>query len=149
VLKDVPAGMVIAGASAAGYDDSVTPLDLQAGGAGHSDFQLFKHQEKAADLERAISQKGSVAIYGIHFDTGKATLRPDSAPALDAVLTLINSKPGSKWTIAGHTDNQGAADLNDRLSDARAASVVAWLKAHGVGGRPSDLQRFWHEAADS
>jgi OmpA-OmpF porin, OOP family len=132
VLKDVPAGMVIAGASALGYDDSVTSLDLEAGGAGHSDFLLFKHQEKAADLERAISQKGSVAIYGIHFDTGKATLRPDSAPALDAVLTLINSKPGSKWVIAGHTDNQGSADLNDKLSDARAVSVVTWLKTHGV-----------------
>lgn len=48
------------------------------------------------------------------------------------MLTLINSKPGSRWTIAGHTDNQGAADLNDKLSNARAASVVGWLKAHGV-----------------
>ena len=132
VMKDVPAGMVIASASAPGYGDSVTPLDLEAGGAGHSDFLLIKHKEKAADLERAISQKGSVAIYGIHFDTGKATLRPDSAPALDAVLTLINSKAGSRWTIAGHTDNQGTADLNDKLSNARAASVVDWLKAHGV-----------------
>lgn len=132
VLKGVPAGMVVASATASGYDDSVTGLDLEAGGEGHADFQLFKHKEQAADLERAISQKGSVAIYGIHFDTAKATLRPDSAPALDAVFALIKSKPGSRWIIAGHTDNQGAANLNDKLSQARAASVAAWLTAHGI-----------------
>jgi outer membrane protein OmpA-like peptidoglycan-associated protein len=73
-----------------------------------------------------------VSIYGLHFDTGSATLRPDSAPTLQAILTLINEKPGSRWTIAGHTDNQGSADLNQKLSEARAASVVAWLTGHGV-----------------
>jgi outer membrane protein OmpA-like peptidoglycan-associated protein len=131
-LSGVPAGLVIASASAPGYDDGVLPLDLEAGGAGRADFQLHKHQEKAADLERAIAERGSAAIYGIHFDTGKSTLRPDSAPALDAILTLINNKPGSRWIVAGHTDNQGAADLNDKLSEARAASVIAWLTGHGI-----------------
>jgi outer membrane protein OmpA-like peptidoglycan-associated protein len=131
-LSGVPAGLVIASATAPGYDDGVLPLDLEAGGKGRADFELHKHQEKAADLERAIAEKGSVAIYGIHFDTGKSTLRPDSAPALDAILTLINNKPGSRWIVAGHTDNQGAADLNDKLSEARAASVIAWLTGHGI-----------------
>lgn len=131
-LTGVPAGLVTASASAPGYDDGVMSLDLESGGKGQADFLLHKHQEKAADLERAIAEKGSVAIYGIHFDTGKATLRPDSAPALEAVLTLINSKPGSRWTIAGHTDNQGAAGPNQKLSEARAASVITWLQGRGI-----------------
>jgi outer membrane protein OmpA-like peptidoglycan-associated protein len=131
-IQGIPAGLVVASASAEGYDEAVQPVDLPAGASGHADFQLHKHQEKAADLERAIAEHGSVSIYGIHFDTGKATLRPDSTPALEAVLALINGKPGSRWTIAGHTDNQGGAELNQKLSEARAASVVAWLSAHGV-----------------
>jgi outer membrane protein OmpA-like peptidoglycan-associated protein len=131
-LSGVPAGLVTASATAPGYDDGVLPLDLEAGSTGRADFELHKHQEKAVDLERAIAEKGSVAIYGIHFDTGKSTLRPDSAPALEAILTLINNKPESRWVVAGHTDNQGAADLNDKLSEARAASVIAWLTGHGI-----------------
>ena len=34
--------------------------------------------------------------------------------------------------IAGHTDNQGNSDDNQKLSEARSASVVSWLGAHGV-----------------
>ena len=108
------------------------PLDLPSGDNGHADFLLHKHREGAADLERAIAEKGSVAIYGIHFDTAKSTLRPDSAPALEAILALMNSKPGSRWIISGHTDNQGLALPNQKLSDDRAASVVAWLTGRGI-----------------
>lgn len=131
-LQGVPAGLVVATATAPGYDDGVLPVDLAAGKSGRADFELHKHSEKTADLERAIAEKGSVAIYGIHFDTGSAKLRPDSTTALEAVLALINEKPGSRWMIAGHTDNQGVAGLNQKLSEARAASVVAWLIGHGV-----------------
>jgi outer membrane protein OmpA-like peptidoglycan-associated protein len=131
-LPGVSAGLVIADASATGYDDAVIPLDLPSGSNGRADFQLRKHQETAAALERAVAEKGSVAIYGIHFDTAKSTLRPDSAPALDAILTLMNNKPGSRWIVSGHTDNQGAAPMNQNLSEARAGSVVSWLTAHGI-----------------
>ena len=131
-LEGVSAGMVIANAGSAGYDDGVMPLDLPSGENGHADFLLHKHREGAADLERTIAEKGSVAIYGIHFDTAKSTLRPDSAPALEAILALMNSKPGSRWIISGHTDNQGLALPNQKLSDDRAASVVAWLTGHGI-----------------
>ena len=131
-LKEVPAGMVVVKANASGYDDGVLSVDLSSGSNGQADFQLHKHQEGAADLERAIAEKGSVSIYGLHFDPGSATLRPDSTPTLQAILTLINGKPESRWIIAGHTDNQGTSDLNQKLSEARAASVVAWLTGHGV-----------------
>jgi len=53
-------------------------------------------------------------------------------PALNAVLGLINNHPGSRWIIAGHTDNQGNAAHNQTLSENRASSVISWLKAHSV-----------------
>ena len=105
-------------------------------------FELHRHKEGVADLERSIGESGSAAIYGVHFDVNSATLRPDSTPALKNVLDLINKKPDSRWVISGHTDNQGSADLNQRLSQARAASVIAWLAAHGVASRRLAPQGF-------
>ncbi len=131
-MQDLPAGLVVVTASAVGYDNGVIPVDVAAGNRGGADFQLRRHSETAADLERSIAESGSASVYGLHFDTNSARIRADSAPALAQVLALINSKPGSRWIIAGHTDNQGGAELNQRLSVARANTVVAWLVAHGV-----------------
>jgi len=131
-LNGIPAGLVVATASAPGYDENSVPVDLPAGQAGSADIQLHRHQETTAALEQSIAQTGSATIYGIHFDTNSPNFRPDSLPALNAVLGLIHNHPGSKWLISGHTDNQGNAAHNQTLSVARAKSVVAWLKQHGV-----------------
>jgi outer membrane protein OmpA-like peptidoglycan-associated protein len=132
ILKGVPAGLVIARAIAPGYEEGVLSIDLVAGQTGDANFLLRRHEESTADLERSIAQTGSAAVYGIHFDVNSATLRSDSTAALNAILSLINGRAGSRWVIAGHTDNQGTAALNQRLSEARAASVAAWLTAHGI-----------------
>lgn len=131
-LRGVPAGLVSVSAGAVGYDSAVQLLDLPAGRHGNALFRLKPHKESVEDLERQIRQSGTVAIYGIRFDTASAKLRPDSLPSLDRVLQLIKSSPGERWTIAGHTDNQGGAEYNVKLSQARADSVVAWLMQHGV-----------------
>lgn len=131
-LKGLPAGLVIATASAPGYDENSVPVDLPAGQAGNAEIRLHRHQENTAALEQSIAQTGSATIYGIHFDTNSSKLRPDSLPALNAVLGLIKNHPDSRWIISGHTDNQGNAALNQPLSEARAKSVVAWLKQHGA-----------------
>jgi outer membrane protein OmpA-like peptidoglycan-associated protein len=133
-LRGVPAGLVSVSAGAIGYDGAVQLLDLPAGKHGTANFQLKRHKESVADLKRQIQQNGTVAIYGIHFDTASAKLRPESLPSLNQILQLVKSSPGSHWTIAGHTDNQGGADYNLKLSLARAHSVVTWLTQHGVPG---------------
>jgi len=141
-LKGIPAGLVVATANAPGYDESSVPVDLPAGQSGHADIQLHPHQESTADLEKSIAQTGTATIYGIHFDTGSSKLRADSMPALNAVLGLINGRPGSKWIIAGHTDNIGSDALNIPLSKARAASVGSWLNAHGIASDRLEPQGF-------
>lgn len=131
-LAGLPAGLVIATASAPGFDENSIPVDLPAGQTGQTEIQLHHHQETTAALEQDIAQSGTATIYGIHFDTNSSKLRGDSVPALNAVLGLIHNHPDARWIISGHTDNQGDATLNQPLSEARARSVVEWLKQHGA-----------------
>jgi len=142
VLRNLPAGLVTASAIAPGYDEQVLPVDLEAGATGQANFELKRHKEGMADLDKSIGESGSAEIYGVHFDTGSATLRPDSTAALENVLGLINERTDSRWVISGHTDNQGATDLNLKLSQSRAASVIAWLVAHGVAASRLSPQGF-------
>jgi OOP family OmpA-OmpF porin len=141
-LNGIPAGLVVAIATAPGYDENSVTANLPAGQTGHADIQLHAHQESTAALEQSIAQTGTATIYGIHFDTDSSKLRPDSLPALNAVMGLINNHPGSRWMIAGHTDNQGGTSHNQTLSEARAGSVVKWLTAHGVAASQLAPQGF-------
>src|SRR5579872_3257986 len=141
-LQGLPAGLVTAIATAPGYDEQSIPVDIAVGQTGTVQFQLHRHQEATADLEKSIAETGSAQIYGIHFDTDSAKLRPDSAPALAAVLELLNNHPDSQWIIAGHTDNQGESVHNQKLSEERAASVIAWLKAHNIAEARLQPQGF-------
>ncbi|TFG88707.1 MAG: OmpA family protein, partial [Gemmatimonadales bacterium] len=63
----------------------------------------------------------------VNFETGKAELKPESFPTLDAVGTVLSQWPQLKIEIAGHTDDVGGATMNRRLSQARAASVLSYL----------------------
>jgi outer membrane protein OmpA-like peptidoglycan-associated protein len=81
-----------------------------------------------------INQSGRVSVYGINFDTGKSTIRPDSEPALNEVVKLLQANPAWAMVVAGHTDNVGAQAANLALSRDRAQSVISWLSLHGVAG---------------
>jgi len=92
-------------------------------------------QEMSADatsLAEEINKSGHVAVYGIEFDTGKATLKPESEKVLAQVLQLLKDQPGWKLRIEGHTDSTGAKAANQILSQQRAASVTDWLAGKGV-----------------
>ncbi len=79
-----------------------------------------------------VNQTGRVSLYGINFDTGKATIRPDSEPVLTEVAKMLQANAAWAMVVAGHTDNVGAKEMNMTLSKQRAESVMAWLAAHGI-----------------
>jgi OOP family OmpA-OmpF porin len=81
----------------------------------------------AGELARALSDTGSIALHSILFDTGKATLKPESAAALAPVGELLKSDAALKLEIQGHTDNVGQPAVNLKLSQDRAAAVQAHL----------------------
>jgi outer membrane protein OmpA-like peptidoglycan-associated protein len=83
--------------------------------------------------EAAIVGKQIVILEQVKFATGSAKILPASDTVLNAVLQVLTNHPEIKHlSIEGHTDNVGAAAMNKSLSGRRAASVVAWLVAHGV-----------------
>ena len=72
-------------------------------------------------------------VYGVNFDFDKSVLPPDSEPVLQQVLALFVRDPKFGAEVGGHTDNVGQPTYNQKLSEARAAAVKAWLVAHGAG----------------
>jgi len=87
----------------------------------------------ATAMASSIADTGSVAIYGINFDTASSAIKPDSEPAIDEIAKLLTNKPTLKVGIVGHTDMVGDAASNLRLSMARAQSVItALVGKHGI-----------------
>jgi len=67
------------------------------------------------------------------FDTGSAEIKPSSFEALDrAVRFLLETSPSAAGVIEGHTDSQGAAEFNQRLSERRADAVMRYMISRGV-----------------
>jgi outer membrane protein OmpA-like peptidoglycan-associated protein len=76
------------------------------------------------DLETDLSQNGHIAIYGIHFDSGKSDIKPESAQTLKNIAEYLKTHPDKKYIIVGHTDNTGDFDVNLKLSLERAKAVL-------------------------
>ncbi len=84
-------------------------------------------------LAEQIAATGSVVVQGIHFETNRAEIRPESAPALEAMAGLLTAQPDLSVYIVGHTDMTGDFGYNMELSRDRARAVVeALVTRHGI-----------------
>jgi OOP family OmpA-OmpF porin len=93
----------------------------------------------AATLQAGLAAEGKATLGGLLFDTGRAELKPESRPQLDAMAALLKAQPQWKVFIVGHTDNVGALEANLALSQARAQAVVAALSAAPYAVDPKRL----------
>jgi len=72
-------------------------------------------------------------VYGIHFDTGEATIQEESASTLAEIAELLDQHPNLTLGVVGHTDSTGETDFNMELSTRRAEAVVDYLTSeHGA-----------------
>jgi len=80
----------------------------------------------ASSIAGQLNKSGHMALYGIHFETGKATILPDSESVLTEIAKMLQQNPDAKVSVEGHTDNVGSTTANQTLSEKRAQAVVAW-----------------------
>jgi len=102
---------------------------------GYSDtvmFTNFRIAEGGKDIKSALNTEGKIVTHGILFDTGSDKIKPESLPTLKNILAILEASPDLKFSIEGHTDNQGNKAINQPLSERRAAAVKAWLEGKGI-----------------
>lgn len=83
-------------------------------------------------ISEDMKKKVDVAANNILFVTGSAKLQSKSYKGLDEVVKIMNENPEMELQIDGHTDNVGSDELNQKLSDNRAASVRAYIISKGI-----------------
>ena len=108
--------------------DYITNIRLAKGG-------VDLYEQKASDMtavEKAIAETGKFVTNNILFETGKATLKPESMEEIQKVAEYMKKNPQARFEVQGHTDNVGSDKTNDPLSQSRAEAVVKALEEQGV-----------------
>lgn len=88
----------------------------------------FDYTLTIADLPKTFTLKD------VFYDTGKSTLRPESFKELNTLAEFMNLKKSLVIEVAGHTDNVGGKDANQKLSEDRSNSVRNYLIKKGIAG---------------
>ena len=86
----------------------------------------------AVPLYDRMMTDGKIITYGITFDVGKATIKPESMGEINRIVTLMNENPDLKFSVEGHTDSTGNAASNQTLSEQRAQAIVDKLVELGI-----------------
>jgi OOP family OmpA-OmpF porin len=79
-----------------------------------------------------IEANALVRLNTIFFDFAKAILKPESFPELERIADVMKSQSTITVEIAGHTDNVGSDQANQKLSERRAEAVRAYLISKGI-----------------
>ena len=86
----------------------------------------------AVPLYDRMMSDGKFITYGITFDVGEATIKPESMGEINRIVTLMTENPDLKFSVEGHTDSTGNAASNQTLSEARSQAIVAKLVELGI-----------------
>ncbi len=79
------------------------------------------------DTRSKLITDGKFITQGIVFDSGSATIKPESFGVLKEIATVLSENPSVQVQIIGHTDSDGDLSLNLSLSQKRAESVKSVL----------------------
>jgi OOP family OmpA-OmpF porin len=101
-----------------------------------ADVATFAPDKK---VEEVISRRA----WSINFESGSDKFSVDAQSSLDALFNELVVAGGAIVEIHGHTDNQGSADQNQRLSESRAFAVKRWLEARSPTNFPEGRVRVF------
>lgn len=74
----------------------------------------------------------TVRLSHLIFNQGKASILPESFEELDELVALMRGNPKIEIQLEGHTDNQGNAEANLKLSENRVEAVKKYLVSKGI-----------------
>jgi outer membrane protein OmpA-like peptidoglycan-associated protein len=89
-------------------------------------------KEEPKEIKQDVIKKINDYSKTILFDSGKATIKPESLVNIDAIATVLSDYPTAKFKIDGHTDSAGKKASNLKLSKDRAAAVKKYLVSKGI-----------------
>jgi outer membrane protein OmpA-like peptidoglycan-associated protein len=99
---------------------------------GKAYYKNFRIAKGAVPLYDRMMSEGKIISYGITFDVGKSTIKPESMGEISRIAQLMKDNPNLKFSVEGHTDNTGNAASNQSLSEARSQAVVDKLIELGI-----------------
>jgi len=107
-------------------------LVLQSDGRYGYKIKNFRIAGGGDDKYQKIVTEGRFVTHRMLFDVNQATIRPESTGALKEIVKLMQEYGDLKFEIQGHTDSDGSAENNLKLSEARAAAVQEKLISLGI-----------------
>jgi len=102
----------------------------------YMDRQEEKLRLKLRESGVSITRKGDEILLNmpgnVTFEAQKSTIRPDFQNVLINVADVLKEYDKADIRIAGHTDNRGKQEANQKLSENRATAVGGFLTTRGV-----------------
>lgn len=102
---------------------------------------LNDFKDKTIGLEPVI-EGNTVALDHVLFEQGAPELLPGSEKELNLVVEMMKLNPEITIFLSGHTDNQGRAAANLKLSKARVETVKDYLIEQGISSKRIDGKGF-------
>ena len=94
-------------------------------------------------LDRAVSLRTGSGIYQVFFDPDATSLRSGAIADLEVIAEQLKQDPRALViNVVGHADDGGSPEYNDRLSEARARQVSAYLAARGISSDQIVVRSF-------
>ena len=101
-------------------------------GKGNMHIKNIRIAKGAVPLYDRMMSDGKFITYGITFDVGKATIKPESMGEINRIVQLMTENPDLKFSVEGHTDSTGNPASNQTLSEQRSQAIVAKLVELGI-----------------
>jgi len=90
----------------------------------HEEMNFVMHK-----IETGLDLGKIVKVNPIYFDLDKSNIREDAAIELDKIVKVMNDNPTMVIELGSHTDCRASKEYNRSLSDRRAKSSAAYIRA--------------------